>query len=191
MSDKIKFYTDFIKHRLSDERFVHSVKTAEMCRELAVINDYDPEKAYLAGILHDICKEDKGLDPKKLKLPNFPLDPIEKREYKLLHAAAGAVFINKTLKIKDMDILAAVRFHTVGRAKMSKLEKILYLGDLVEHGRHYPEIEKYREFALDNLDNGMYEALKWAVNDNLNKRKSISHYTLKAYNYYNERQKNH
>ncbi|MCL2077419.1 MAG: bis(5'-nucleosyl)-tetraphosphatase (symmetrical) YqeK [Oscillospiraceae bacterium] len=186
----IKFYTDFIKEKLSEARFTHSVQTAEMSRELAYAHGFDPDKAYLAGILHDVYKEECEKEMKKLAFSktleksDMGLDPLEKKEYKLWHAPAGAVYIKESFGIQDPEIIAAVRFHTVGRSGMTDLEKIIYLGDLVEHGRDYPEVEKYRRFALWDLDEGMYEALKWAIDDNMQRDKRISRYTYEAYNYY-------
>ena len=50
-------YIDLIKSSLSDYRFNHSINVAKRARELARIYGLDEEKAYLAGILHDITKE--------------------------------------------------------------------------------------------------------------------------------------
>jgi predicted HD superfamily hydrolase involved in NAD metabolism len=190
MKKSVEFYTKLIKDKLSKERFAHSIKTAEMSRELAEKHGFDSEKAYLAGILHDICKESSEKELKKLAFSKLlekegmGLEPLEKEERKLWHAPAGAVYVREELGIHDMELIAAVRFHTVGRAKMCKLEKIIYLGDLVEHDRDYPEVEKYREFVLRDLDFGMYEALKWSITDCLKRKKRVSRYTYEAYNYY-------
>jgi len=185
MKNSVENYTKLIKERLSEVRFAHSVKTAEMSCELAEKHGFDPEKAYLTGILHDICKEESEKELERLAFSGlFELDPLEKEVKKLWHAPAGAVYIREELGIDDTELTSAVRFHSVGRAKMSKLEKIIYLGDLVERDRDYPDVEKYREFALADLDLGMYEALKWAIDDCLCKKKRISLNTLDAYNYY-------
>ena len=50
-------YENLIKERLSEHRFIHSMNVAKRARELALLNGVDPDKAYLAGILHDITKE--------------------------------------------------------------------------------------------------------------------------------------
>ncbi|MCL2019096.1 MAG: bis(5'-nucleosyl)-tetraphosphatase (symmetrical) YqeK [Oscillospiraceae bacterium] len=188
--ESIKKYTRLVKDRLSEERFTHSVKSAEMSRELGVAHGFDSEKAYIAGILHDICKEDSEKELKRLAFSKtlekmgLGLEPLEKEDHKLWHAPAATVYIKEVLGINDTDILSAVRYHTVGRARMTKLEKIIYLGDLVEHSREYPDVDKYRDFALSDLDLGMYEALKWAINDCLQRKKRISRNTFEAYNHY-------
>jgi len=189
MCSKIDFYTELICGKLSETRFIHSIRTAEMCRDLAEKHGFEPDKAYMTGILHDICKEEQ--DAELERLANlYDLDPVEKTARKLRHAPAGAAYVREVLGIEDEDMLTAIRFHTIGRAQMSVLEKILYLGDLVERDRVYPDVEKYREYAIRDLDNGMYEALKWAIEDCLIKKQRIPRYTLEAYNYYiNERLK--
>jgi len=188
----LEFYVEFVSGKLSELRFIHSLRTAEMSRELALKHGYDPEKAYLAGILHDISKEEGEKELRRLaflKQNQNGLDPVEREERKLWHAPAGAAYIRETLGINDEEILSAVRFHTVGRAGMTKLEKIIYLGDLVEHDRNYPDVEKYRQYALDDLNNGMYEALKWALTDNVTRNKRIALNTYEAYNYYLKKMK--
>ena len=51
-----------------------------------------------------------------------------------------------------MDILNAIRYHTIGRKGMSDLEKIIYIADAVEEGRNYPGVNEMREVAYKNLD---------------------------------------
>ena len=49
---------DILDIRLSKKRYQHSLNVAEEARKLAGHFDYpDPEKAYITGLLHDICKE--------------------------------------------------------------------------------------------------------------------------------------
>ena len=50
-------YKELISGMMGNKRFVHSCNVAEMCVKLAEIHGEDKEKAYVAGILHDIRKE--------------------------------------------------------------------------------------------------------------------------------------
>ncbi|MEG2143998.1 MAG: nicotinate (nicotinamide) nucleotide adenylyltransferase, partial [Oscillospiraceae bacterium] len=52
--DKIKAA---VKEKLSEKRFIHSVNVANEALVLARCNNYNVTKAYVAGILHDFCKE--------------------------------------------------------------------------------------------------------------------------------------
>ena len=46
-----------VRQRLSEKRFYHSQCVAEEAVRLAVLYGADPEKARLAGLLHDILKD--------------------------------------------------------------------------------------------------------------------------------------
>lgn len=45
-----------LKKRLNEKRYYHSLCVADEAKRLAVKYGADPEKAYLAGLLHDITK---------------------------------------------------------------------------------------------------------------------------------------
>ena len=145
-AEKYADYVKMLKNTLSKKRFTHSMNVASMCLALAKKHGGDEEKAYLAGLLHDIKKEET---PNAMKsqaiLSNMDVSDEELYTPALWHAPAGAYHISKNLGIKDIDILNAVRYHTAGRADMSMLEKIVYLGDLTSADRSYKYVEKYRE----------------------------------------------
>ena len=53
----VKEYQKIIKPHLSDKRFRHSCEVAKAAKKLAKKYGADPEKAEIAGILHDIMKD--------------------------------------------------------------------------------------------------------------------------------------
>ena len=55
-SKKYDEYIQLLKSTLSKKRFIHSINVASMCLSLAKKHGADAEKAYLAGLLHDIGK---------------------------------------------------------------------------------------------------------------------------------------
>lgn len=178
-------YKELIKGMMGKKRYVHSCNVADMCVRLAGIHGEDTEKAYLAGILHDIRKEtDDEILKNEIELSGYYIDPVELASRKTWHGIAAAYYVRDILGITDVDILNSIRFHTVGRADMSKLEKIVYLGDLVSAERSYPDVEKYREYAFENLDKGMHKALEWLIPDFVKSGRMIPVSTLEAYNYY-------
>ena len=63
MTEQQKEYKALIKSMLSKKRYNHCCNVAEMCKKLAQINGCDPEKAFTAGLLHDIHKE---IDPETM-----------------------------------------------------------------------------------------------------------------------------
>ncbi len=50
----------YLKENLSQKRYQHSLNVAAECRKLAEKYGEDPDKAYFAGLLHDVCKELHG-----------------------------------------------------------------------------------------------------------------------------------
>lgn len=183
--ERIKYYKSCLKERLSKNRYHHSICVANEAKALAKKNNYDEKRAYIAGLVHDVCKEDSTKKQLELmsRCKTF-VDDTEMTTKALYHAVAGSVFIEEEFKIIDEDIQNAVRYHTVGREGMSTLEKIVYLADLVSVDRTYGDVKKYRKLAQKSLDIGMLEALKYSIKSTVNKECKIVKSTLSAYNEY-------
>ncbi|MCM1297935.1 MAG: bis(5'-nucleosyl)-tetraphosphatase (symmetrical) YqeK [Firmicutes bacterium] len=185
MNKDLKKYEDTIKPLMGSKRFKHSVNVADMCVKLAKKFGEDEDKAYTAGILHDCRKEiDKDLMLKEAKDSGFYIDPVELNTAKLWHGIAAAYYVKNVLKIEDTDILNAIRFHTVGRADMSKLEKIVYLADMVSEERDYTDAEKYRAAVMKSLDNGMFLTMRWSIMKTVGLGNTVPVCTLEGYNFY-------
>ena len=185
MNKELRRYEQTIKPLMGNKRFKHSVNVAEMCLTLAKKFGADEDKAYTAGILHDCQKEaDKALMLSEAEKSGYYIDPVEKDCFKLWHGIAGAYYVKNTLKITDEDILNAIRFHTVGRANMTVVEKIVFLADMVSAERDYPHVEKYRAAVLEDLDNGMFQTLRWSILKTAGLGNGVPVTTLDAYNFY-------
>ena len=177
--------TDFLRNHLSEKRFNHSMNVAAECRKLAEHYGEDPEKAYFAGLVHDICKELPADELKEAAIGSgFRLTEAELRTKALWHAVAGAAFVRDSLMVEDSDIINAVRFHTIGRAGMTRFEEIVYIGDLISADRSYNGIKKFRKLAYQDMDRVMLEAVIFSINSVTEKKGLIPEYTLEAYNQY-------
>lgn len=175
----------YLKEHLSQKRYTHSLNVAEECRKLAVKYGEEPDKAYFAGLLHDICKELSDEEQKKLVLESgFAVCREELETRSLWHAVAGAYFIKTNFGIEDIDILNSVRFHTVGRAGMTRLEEIVYLGDLVSADRDYKDVDRMRKIAYTSLDRAMLEAFAFSVRSVVKKGGLVPICTAEGYNFY-------
>lgn len=175
----------FLKNRLSQKRYTHSLNVAEECRKLAVKYGEDPDKAYYAGLLHDICKEISADEQKQLIIESsFSVCREELETHSLWHAIAGAYFIKKEFGIEDIDIINAVRFHTAGRAGMSRLEEIVYLGDLISADRDYKDVDKMRKLSYSDLNKAMFEAFAFAIKSVVKKDGLLPLCTVEGYNFY-------
>lgn len=172
-----------IRSRLSDYRFRHSLCVAEEARRLALRYGADPEKAYTAGILHDIMKDtDRTAQQKILSDYGVKLDPIEQQSPTLWHARTGAVFLQHILGIRDADILQAVRYHTTGRAGMTLLEKVLFVADFTSADRDYPDVDVMRRLAEQSLTRAMLYGVDYTIRNLMDEGRAVHPDTVAVYN---------
>ena len=174
-------YIAILKRRLTPYRFEHSLAVADEAKRLAPLYGADPEKAYTAGLLHDIMKDASPAEQTGvLESFNVTLDPDTMGAPKLWHAAIGAVFLEHVLGIDDEDMLNAVRYHTTARAGMSPLEKTVYIADFTAVGRHYPDVAEMRRRADISADAAMRYALRYSINELKQKGRQPHPDTLRA-----------
>ena len=182
---QVKDKIAFLEQHLSKKRFQHSCNVARAAKQLAQRYGADQEKAYFAGLLHDICKEQPFEEQRDLMLAgDFAPDEAELHSRKLWHGIAGAYFIQTEFDVTDRDILNAVRFHTVGREGMSLLEEIIYIADMISDERDYKGVTKMRKLAFEDLQAAMLTALTDAIGSVLKKGGMIPQYTIAADNSY-------
>lgn len=182
---KISKIKEYLKDNLSEKRYIHSLNVADTAKRLAEINGADPDKCYLAGLLHDICKELPKEKQLELVLRSeFEVSEIEIAAPKTHHAIAGAVFVKEKYGITDKDILSPIRWHTVGKGRMNIYEQIIYMADLISADRDYADVGTIRDITYRDLKQGLYEAFKWMIRENLEKQRLIPQSTYDAYNEY-------
>ena len=127
-----------IAAKLSPRRRDHAHRVASEAVVLAERFGAPVEKAELAGLLHDYCRElsDEETLAAAVRYA-IPVGPVEaRRPKKILHGPVAAAELAE-LGL-DEDVAAAIRLHTVGAAGMTTLEKCVYLADYVEPGRRLP-----------------------------------------------------
>ena len=154
-----------LKTMLVPERFLHSMGVRDMASELAEIFGADKEKAEIAGLLHDNAKNMDDIYERCADL-EVELDETEKENSELVHAKLGAETAKCIFGITDSEIINAIRWHTVGRPQMSLLEKIVFVADLTETGRRFPDADKIRSIAKKDIDMAVYECVKATVEVN-------------------------
>jgi len=143
-----------LRAELSPKRLTHTRETARSAVRLAIAHGIPPSKAQIAGLLHDCAKGREDADFFSL-IDRFGIyaDAEERRCPWLLHAPAGSALARLKYGVDDPEILEAIRWHTTGRAGMTRLEKVIYLADFIEPGRRpVPALEEIRALALANLD---------------------------------------
>ena len=167
---------------MDEKRFKHCIGVSQTSRKLAKLNNYDPDKAALAGFIHDYAKQ---VAPERfikvIKEQNFDPDLLNYNRA-IWHGIVGAYFIEKELKITDPEILTAIRRHTTADVEMTTLDKIVFVADFIEPGRDFSGVEEARKIAYANLDDGVGFELAHTLDFLITNRKKIYPKTFAAYN---------
>ena len=132
----LKQAKEFVRSRLSDKRYEHTINVKKMAVKLAKHYGADEEQAALAALLHDAAKE------------------ISKDEM------CASILARTEWGVTDEAVLSAIACHTAGKPGMTQLDKILYLADMTSAERDWPGVEKLRKLELKDLDAAMLAALK-------------------------------
>ena len=165
---------------LNHRRIPHVLGTEQEAIHLAERWGADVNKARRAALLHDCTK--------KLNLPeqlavaerfHVPLDEMERREIKLLHAKTGAG-VAEAVFGTDGEMTNAIRWHTTGRGGMTLLEKIIYLADYIEPTRDFPGVEELRRRCYEDLDAGLLLGLEMTIREMEERNAPIHPKTLEA-----------
>ena len=175
---------DYIKANLKESRFLHTLGVVSVAKKLAVKNGLDEEKAEIAALCHDIAKNVSIEEMAKvIEENNIELSEDEKNTKELWHSILAPIYAKEKLKIEDEEILSAIRWHTTGKENMSKLDKIIYIADMIEPSRTFPGVEEIREETIKNLDNGVLLGLTHSISFLLSKGALIDLNSIKARNY--------
>lgn len=173
-----------IRSHLGDYRYEHSLNVAASSKALAEKYGGDEDICYVAGLLHDVLKEqprnealaffgNNGIVPSELEM-NAP---------KLWHAMAGAAYIKNNYPELPDEAAEAVRYHTTGKENMTLTEKILFVADFISADRDYPGVDEMRARAEKSLESAMEEGLRFTIWELSEKCVPIHPDTVSAYNY--------
>ncbi len=172
-----------VADRLSPKRYNHVLGCVKVITELAKRWGADESDARSCALLHDFCKEDPVEDQLRvLKMNHIEPDSVALAETELLHAWTGAVYAGKKFGMTE-EICDAIRYHTTGKAAMTKLEKLMYLADIIEPGRKYEGVQEIRDLAYEDLDRALLLALDRSLLFLLRKRVLIHPDSFEARNY--------
>ncbi len=175
-----------LKSTLSPARYEHTLNVAGLAESLARRWGAPPDKARLAGLLHDMGRRFRPAElaeyavKRNLKVPErakiIALDPM------LLHAYASEDLARREFFTDDKEILRAVRSHTLGDVKLTLLDRILYVADAASLDRTHASAAKTRKLAYSDLN----AALRTCVREKLAHARSrgawIHPLTLKLWN---------
>ncbi len=181
--DEIK---GWLKRNLNEERYEHTLGTADMAERLAEMLNLDKSKAKLAGLLHDCAKcfpNEKLLEIIHSKIPD--VDECELLNYKTLHAPVSAYIAKEEFGVDDAEILSAIRWHTLAYCGMTDFEKIVFLADKIEENTRDLTFSAECLALLkekNGLDKAMFKCFEATIKSLVDRRLAICHITIDVYN---------
>lgn len=134
-------------------RLQHILRVEQMSIQLAQQHQLDVLKAAQAGLMHDLAKYFKAEQLLAIaRAEGWSLTAVDTTDPHLLHADVGAVVARDHFKIRDPEILDAIRLHTLGEPEMSLLSCVVFLADSLEPGRgDKPDLAVIREVSRRDL----------------------------------------
>ncbi len=179
----LKELEELAKKSVSKKRFKHIINVCEQAESLGKHYHEDIYQCRLAALLHDMTKELKFESQLQMILKSdIMASDIILKSTPLYHAVTGYIYAKDELGITDINVLNAVRYHTTGRAGMSKLEKIIYIADAISMDRKYKEVARFRELSFVDLDICLLEIIRHTIRYLVKDNCLIPADTLNCYN---------
>ncbi len=176
---------NYLNKNLSTQRYKHTICCANLSVELAQIYGANKDKAYKAGLLHDVAKEISVEQMQEyIKKYGMQVDIYMKNNSALLHAYASAAMAQAMFGVDDREILNAITYHTTGKENMTLLEKIIFIADAADESRTYDKkIQEWRELAKKDIDAAILKVLDFNIIKVVNRGFVLHENTVKARNY--------
>lgn len=172
-----------IRPLMSQKRYIHSLSVADTAREFALSNNVDSNKAYIAGLLHDIAKE-MPMDQMKALMSRYYPEHLE-ASVPVWHQWLSAFLAKEKYSVEDADILQAITNHTTASIEMSLLDMCVYCADKYEPTRDF-DASKERALCNQNIVEGFRYALKDFYEFSKKKNRKIDKVFFEIYKKYVE-----
>lgn len=171
---------------LSSPRVDHVRRVAETARELAALHGVDPERAYLAAMLHDLAREIPGpallAECRARHVAIAPIDVINPMPR--LHGRLAALWAEEKFAVHDPEVLEAIANHTLGRVGMKPLEMVVFLSDYCEPGREpHTGLDEVRAAARQDLAMATRLAMDYTIHYLVHKRRALHPQMVEARNW--------
>lgn len=160
----------------------HCLGVAETAASLARRWGADEQLAFVAGALHDYCRE-RTAEEVLTAARNQGIDvgPIEEQcPVQLLHGPVAAAELARF----DVEAAAlrAIAVHTVGCAGMSVLDKCVFVADSCERGRSFAGVDEIRKLSTESLDGAVALAVARSIVHVITKGRPLAVASVQLYN---------
>jgi len=169
MNIDLDYYIAFAEHKLTSQRFKHSLGVMQVMSELAPIYNLDKTAAMIAGILHDIAKEFTPDDLIKLaKENNIALCTKYDQHPLFLHGPISAHYAAQELGITDPMILDVISRHSYFGDRVALSPSFcwcLRFADMLEPSRDWKDLKnQLRPFVYaGKMGEGAYHLMQWII----------------------------
>ena len=152
-----------------EDTLAHCQAVAVQASELAQRFGLDREKAWLAGICHDLAAVVPRTQAVAVsRLLGLKPDSIEEQAPVLLHGPIAAAFLERRARVQDVDLLNAIRYHSTCRAGASELELALFVADKIAldpTSLRNDFVEQIREAGRQSLKEAAWLYLDWVLRE--------------------------
>lgn len=179
-----------LRQRVSAHRFDHSLGVADTARVLAEAYGVNPDKAYLAGLLHDW---DKGYDDAGIRARADELGLEIRRDVydgapQTLHGVTAAAALAREFPAIPADVLQAIARHTTGAPDMSDLDMVIFIADGLEPGRRFPGLDDLRaQVGVSSLEDLFLSVESYWISLIVQRKKTLHPDTFAVWNAYASR----
>lgn len=143
---------------LSPRRLKHSRHVADLAVSLAERWELDDDAARRAGLLHDVCRENRSEWPEMAARHHIELPEWAEGNYVMLHGPLGAIVAEREFHLSPA-WCEAIAHHTSGHPAMTREAEVLFIADHACEGRKEPEVPRWRALAHEDLTAAVLELL--------------------------------
>ncbi len=149
---------NWLRQHVPPSRVAHILRVEQLAIALAQQHSLNAAQAAQAGLMHDLAKYFK---PKTLlamaAAAELPIDPVDQSNPHLLHANVSALVAQQEFQVDDLEVLAAIADHTLGRPEMAPLSCVVFLADSLEPGRgDTVALNDLRQISQQNLTKAVW-----------------------------------
>ena len=164
-----------VKSMLSSYRYQHSVMVAKCAKDLALIYNIDTNKAYIAGLLHDIAKEFND-EENQYYIDKYNIDKryLTDNLKPILHGIIGSYYVKEKYNMDD-EICNSIKYHSLGNIDMTLFEKIILISDKLGRDNYSEEL---LSLAKNDIDKALIYYFEWLKNKFESNGKSLEPETM-------------
>lgn len=171
-----------IKEQVKPKRFAHILRVEETALQLAERYSADLEAVSIAALLHDYTKNLPLDAMRQLAVKFWEEEQLSHQGGSVLHGFAAAQACYEQFGCTNSSILNAIAGHTIGWYEMDLVAKIVYIADYIEPERNFPEVEKVRILAEEDLDEAVWFKMTRTLQILIERRKPLYQGAIDIYN---------